>query len=232
MALGRGIRLSPGDQNKLILNWIWPVQSPSGQRDPYCEDRESKITTVQIDRDVIEPSGQNISSTETAFCTVNFSAGNLTQVVEVDIQSGTLITVAGSEISVSASYPIISDVTLPEMNVRAVLGFDGGRPSAGVTSIPRRTIRIGTIENGASSQVLPVPRFAVSAVMRSSTFASPFARLDQIRDPNAGSFINRSVIGKLDQDSVPIATGARFFSLVNNTPNVMQDVSVVFYLGL
>lgn len=232
MALGRGIRLEPGQHSKLILNWVWPQRSPAGQRDPYCEDQESKTTTIQIDRDVLEPVNPATDTVETAFCEVRSSAGNLTQIVEVDIQNGTLITVVGSEISIAASYPVLQGMTHPNMNVRAVLGFDGGRPSAGVTSIPRRTLRLGTVPAGGGSGILPIPRFAVAAFMRNANILAPFATLVQHRAANAGNNINASVIGKLDQDSAPIANGALFFSVLNNTPEPLTDASVVFYIGL
>lgn len=232
MALGRGITLTPGLTNANILNWIWPDQSPAGEVDPYCEDRESKTVTVQIDRDIGDPVNPLTDTVETAFCTIRSSAGNLTQLVEVDIQNGTLVTVVGQQVNVTGSYPTLRGFTHPSINVRAVLGFDGGRPSAGITSIPRRTIFIGNVDVGAASAIIPIPRFAVAAFMRNGNAATPFATMFQYRSAAVGNILNVLNIGKLDQDSAPIANGALFFQIVNAAPFALTSLSVVFYLGI
>jgi len=232
MALGRGITLTPGQTDAHVLNWTWPQQSPAGALDPYCEDQETKTINLQLDRDVGAPVLAITDSVETAFWTVRSSAGNLTQIVEADVQNGTLLTVVGSSVSISASYPLQPGFTQPQLAIRAVLGFDGGRPSAGVTSIPRRTVQIGVLGIGGASAILPIPRFAVAAVMRNADFPIPFAGFAQLRSAVAGNIVNLGAIGKTDQDSVPIAAGSLFFQVFNVAPAATSGLSIVFYLGL
>lgn len=232
MALGRGITLTPGLTNANILNWTWPKQSPAGELDPYCEDQESKTVNIQIDRDIGAPVDPLTDTVETAFVTIRSSAGNLTQIVEVDIQNGTLVTVVGQVVNITGNYPTLRGFTHPSINVRAVLGFDGGRPSAGVTSIPRRTVFIGVVDVGAASAIIPIPRFAVAAFMRNANIATPFATMAQFRSAAVGNVINIIPIGKLDQDSAPVANGALFFQIVNAAPFALTSLSVVFYLGI
>lgn len=232
MALARivqNVRPSNGEQN--VLDWSWPNKSPQGQLDPYCEDQESKTVNITLDRDIVGTEAPITDSTEDAFWTIRWSAGNMTQVVEVDVQMGAMLTVVGNVVSVQISYPINALVTQPLMDVRASIGFDGGRPSAGVTSIPRRSQRIGTLGIGAASAVFPIPRFAVAAFMRNSDATVPTLVLSQFRGAAAANVLNLAPIGKLSADTVPIAAGARFFQVVNGA-KAAPDVSVVFLLGL
>jgi len=215
-----------------VLNWTWPNTSAAGQIDPYCEDQESKVISIALDRDISGPEAPLTDSTESAFWGIRWSAGNMTQFVEVDVQIGTLVTVVGNVVSIVASYPLVIGFTQPDLAVRATLGFDGGRPSAGLTSIPKRTVFVGTILAGGTSAVFPVPRFAVAAVMRNTVITIPTLVFNQHRTSAAANVINISPIGKLDTDSVPVANGARFFSIGNPGLAAVTDVSVVFYLGL
>jgi len=232
MALARivqNVRPSVGEQN--VLDWSWPKLSPQGQRDPYCEDQESKTVNITLDSDVVGPEVPLTDSTEDAFWTIRWSAGNMTQVVEVDVQLGAFITVVGSVVSIQISYPTNALVTQPAMDVRASLGFDGGRPSAGVTSIPRRSRRIGNLGIGAASAIFPIPRFAVAAFLRNSDMTAPTIGFSQFRGNAAANVLNLAPMGKLSADSVPIAAGARFFQVFTGAAAV-PDISVVFLLGL
>lgn len=237
MALGRGITLTPGQIDQHVLNWTWPQASASGQIDPYCEDQESKAIGISLDRDIGPPVFTGTDSTETAFWTVRWSAGNLTQVAELDIQSGTFMTVFGQMVSVSASYPLNDPSrTQPNMAIRAVLGFDGGRQSPGLTSVARRTVYVAeSLPELNSSNILPIPRFAVAATMRNCTTKSVDMTFEQWTDNAANTPVDHVCscpIGKLNRDSVPIANGARFFSLLNSSGFAASRVSVVFHLGL
>jgi hypothetical protein len=237
MALARivqNVRPSNGEQN--VLDWTWPKISPQGQLDPYCEDQESKTINITLDSDVVGQEVPLTDTTESAFWTIRWSAGNMTQVVECDLQRGTYLTVVGNVVSIQISYPIadaiLGAVTQPLLDVRATLGFDGGRPSAGVTSIPRRSQRIGAVGAGVASAIFPIPRFAVAAFMRNSNITVPTLVFSQFRGNAAANAVSIAPIGKLSDDTVPVAAGARFFQVVNTGAVGATDVSVVFLLGI
>ena len=241
MAIGRILEnVQVGTAGANVLTWQWPKLSASGQIDPYCEDEESKSISISMDLDVLDPVPLVTDTTESAFWIVRWSSGNLTQVAEIDCQLGTFITVVGSEVSVNISYPDIrglsgpGTITQPPLTVRAVLGFDGGRQSPGLTSVARRTVLVQFLAFPAAavSAVFPIPRQAVAAVIRNDTPTATPMTFNQFGNNAGGQLVSSAFIGKLDSQSVPVANGARFFSLANTSGVGCFHVSVVFYLAL
>jgi hypothetical protein len=233
--------VKPGETTQ-VISWENPTTSRAGQYDyTYCEDVHSRTVNIGLDRDllpVFNPDGtENFNvSYEGIFWIVSWLAGNAGQKAEVDVQNGTFISVVGRNVNVQVSYPVIdylpSPIVQAPVDVRAVLGFEGGQPNAGISSIARRTVRIGTIAGNGSSAIFAIPRFAVSAVIRNSDIATPTMTIEQLRNNQGGSFVNVSTIGKNEIGIVPICDGASFFRIDNNNPLPVADVSVVFSLGI
>jgi len=228
--------VQPGDIGVQVLSWEHPVTSRGGQLDyTYCEDVESRTVNLVLDRDIQpDPVTAFANATyEGAFWTVSWLSGNAGQKAEIDVQNGTFITVVGRNVNVQVSYPkIVTTDTQLTMDVRAVLGFDGGQAGAGLAAIARRTQRIGVVPAGATTIIFPIPRFAVAAVVRNSVIGIPTMVLNQLRGNNGASAVNASMVGKLEQDTISICDGATFFEVQNTSANPANDVSVVFYLGL
>jgi hypothetical protein len=228
--------VQPGDLGVQVLSWENPSTSRGGQYDyTYCEDIHSRTVNISLDRDLIpDPdTGFDSANYEGIFWTISWLAGNAGQTVDVDVQNGTYVTVLGRNVNVQISYPVIPGSQQKQLPIdaRAVLGFEGGHPVAGLASIARRTVRIGTVAAGAVTPFFRVPRFAVAAVIRNSVLSIPTMVIGQARGSNGG-LINVSMVGKLEQDVISICDGASFFSIENTSANNANDVSVVFYLGI
>lgn len=236
MALGRGISIQAGQVDQHVLNWTWPQASAGGRIDPYCEDQESKAVGISLDRDIVQSSSPSTDFLTNPFWTVKWSAGNLTQTVELDVLTGSFMTVFGSMVSVSCSYPATNPPgsTTPTLNVRAVLGFDGGRQSPGITSVPKRTITIGALNQNATSTTFPIPRFAIAAIFSDEVPTNTGMTLQQSRSLNigAGTIVSSALIGKLDQDTVPIVNGATHFNVINTAGAGSSSLSIIFYLAV
>jgi hypothetical protein len=239
------LTLKPGDEGvSLLPNWTPAeppiVSNPSSCFAGLCAVIPAPVVTISFDDEVLDPVNPNTDTTETAFYTVRWASDQFgTQLAELDVQRGAMISIPANSISITASYPVIEGRTHPVMKVRCSLGFGGSRGGLGITNSARRTVRIPEIPNpnaplvgGTSSNIQPIPRMAVSAVMRNSDVGVPqltFAQLKAV-DPNNVSC--RSLIGKLDSESVPVANGSRFFRVSNQTLDPSFDTAVIFYLAL
>lgn len=211
-----------------VLAWCLP---------PYYRAYDLGAQTIEVTLGVAPPAGGIQASDDLSDLAFQIrwgsgeNCGPDDPVVEMDAINGTTVALVAYGIEVFYLYPptTLPGVTQPTVDVTVSVGI-GARSGVGVTDPVRRTVKIGVLPPASISASLLIPRFAVSAVMQNSTGTVPSLVLNQ-QTGQLGPTFSVAPLGKLDQDSVPVANGARAFSLGNPGAVQSNSTAVIFYLA-
>jgi len=212
-----------------VFEWCLPV---------YYRENDMGAQTIEVTLGVAPPAGgfQPTDDLSDLAFQVRWGSGENCgpddPVVEVDAINGTTLALVAYGIEVYYLYPptTVPGATQPTVDLTVSVGV-GARSGIGVTDPARRTVNVGTIPPFSVSPFLLIPRFAVSAVMQNTVGTVPTLVLDQHRVPQVASSLSQAPAGKLDQDSVPVANGARAFSLFNTGATASTGTRMIFYLA-
>lgn len=247
---GRERSILPGDTKKIFV-WHMPaglhgVDRRQDQRNNWGECGDDAAPSVVasvcvklgVDPDPtankqIFPDGVHVNWSD-AFLRVSFgsgSGGTDDSDVELDLINGDSFPLVARDAEFYCIYPKNDNPQSPivqpiiDVSISVGIGVVGAAGERGA----RRSIKLGNL-NSAQSNVFPVPRYAVGAVLQSTDAATAAAVLTQRCAPVAGADILAiSTIQKQEYQSVPIVNGARGFD-VTTTTNA-TGVSVIFYLS-
>ncbi len=201
---------------------------------------------LHVDYDVQENEDTaNTDSIETAFIEVTW--GGYGHRREFDLQRGLSIPLTGQRVIVKLGYPIDTTLTTvlvdnlphelpwtqPGLKVRGSLGRNAASGNPGISGNARRTVRYGTV-NGQNtlSAVLPIPPWATAVNFQSQTVANTTLEYRQFANDVAGAqVLSAAQVGKGDDNTVPIAAGARFAAFFNGAVAAVPNVKAIYYLG-
>lgn len=203
-----------------------------------CEcDPPSRNITIQVDYG--DPPDDGTFTNIIEALKIRYQWGVIGHVATADLVRGVPVTLAGPRVIVWAVYPrtvyagqFALEARQPPLIVRTSIGLDGTRAPTGGTVAARFTQNIGTIGAGLSSLVFAVPAWATSAILQSNQSTVAALEFNQWTDANLGINLSAANMGKGDRDSIPIANGARFFTVVNLGLVAVTGVRVIFNLGI
>jgi hypothetical protein len=246
---GREPSIVPGTLLKTILKWEMPPglfgHSYEENQNGECGDDAAPVVTATLGVQLglladgsRFPDGVHVDWSD-AFVQVSYGSSsgcNDAQTVDVDLMDGTALGLVARDATFAVSYPTPQSpdpagLVQPIIDVSISIGIGSLGSGAGVRSA-RRTVKIGNIGNqgaGGTSGVLPIPRYAHSAIFSSADNLTT-ATMNQLRAPIAGSD-NLSIValGKQEGNAVPIYPGARGFTLTTATQ--ATTAAVIFLLA-
>jgi hypothetical protein len=166
-----------------------------------------------------------------AFLVVTFGADNHgpRSSMAVDLMNGVGVPIVGRRAQFTVFYPLtsVNGATQPAIYVSVSIGISVGGGAG--TKSPRRTVKIGDLQNNATSAVQAIPPFAASAAYTSHD-ATVAATLNQLVAPlNGAAPIADSPLNKLDSADALVANGARGFTLTASG-GALTRAAVVFFL--
>jgi hypothetical protein len=201
---------------------------------------ESVVLTLDYDVQENQPPpagpGNFLDSIETAFATIAWGgSGNS---MDVDLVRGMSIPLSGQRVIVKIGYPVDrsyapGSITQPTIVVKASVGLDSVNSTPGNSGCVRRTIRYGSVGGaGTLSVLLPIPPHATCVAFQGMDVAIPTMEYRQYANGAnpAGFLLSAATIGKGDDDTIPIANGARFAAFFNANANPVT-IRAIYYLG-
>lgn len=239
MSIGNSNIVMTG-QDRQILNWRLDT-------DPYpgvCAFNafDTAITTAYIDYKILIPEDatpQEIAALDLGNIFLNVTwgvgvagqpCGTATESAQVDLLRGMWVSVPASSIAVGVSYPAKPFPAFqPPIEVNVMVG-KGSKAPAGMTGVPRKSFETGMIATTQTSDPIPIPKFAVSVLVEST---SPIVAGDVTLTQVTGNQVlgQSNMVGDKVVDQLPIVNGAQSITLKNNS-NSTKQFRAIFYLAL
>jgi hypothetical protein len=213
----------------------WP--SCDAAPDLY-EGAPSVACTVNVQLSVDNPTDDDTAQLfdwSDAYLRVKYGSGELDlPILELDLMNGCSFPLVARSAQFELVYPIDASADpasklQPKIDVSVsigvgVLGASGARGA-------RRTIKCPTEgQNAHISALLPIPKFAVGAVLQTATTTAS-GQFNQFPSDvgTGGQQLSISTVQKEEYQSVPVVHGARGFSL--STAAEEPSAKVIFYLS-
>lgn len=202
----------------------------------WC-DREDPVLSVSIAVSLADVSqGQSIDAFSAsanldfsdAFLEISFGNDNHgpESIVDVDLIAGTAIEIVGRRANFNVVYPTTTanGATSPLLDVSVSLGIGS---SGGVGNVPRKTVKVGALQQNVESLKVAIPPFAhLMSLQTTDNLAQ--AVLLQYGSGNS-AVLAQSTLQKAQGVEVPVANGARFVTLTAGS--VATGAAVVFFLN-
>lgn len=227
------VLVQPGPLDVVLINYDGRIDCNGNP----CWSPPSRLFTVHVDYD--DPADDGAFNNIIDAIKIRYTWGVVSHIMRADLLRGVPVTLAGQRIIVSVDYPVTTlpaqggglPPRQPPLRIKCSLALDGTRSPVGGTPPARFTENIGTINAAAASGFIRVPEWASSAVLQTNQAAVVGMLLTQFTDTNGAVTLSAANIGKGDRDSVPIANGARFFTIGNTGAAAATGVRVIFNLG-
>lgn len=246
--IGGNVEIAEGAKLVTIAQWALSQERKAGaQKDCWWTAVDTEVMTVmwgyKIDLSGYSDEDRALVDISDLYLTVEWQTGEFGRScgigmmsAELDLVQGAPVNFPASALTIKASYPLPVE---PDNKVRAPVTVNaviGKMPMSGGMCVPaRRTISIGVVDAGDTSEFFPIPAFATSAVIVSDTaFSLGDFTLTQYPEAHATAAISASnTIGDRVVDQVPIANGARSFTVKNNiSEGSSPNLKVMFFLSI
>lgn len=207
---------------------------------PPCWDPTPTVS-VSIDVAVspLETGDPELFDASDAFLLVEFGSGfaGVKNSLELDLLNSTSLPLVAESANFYVVYPARDfDPQVPTIQPILRVAISVGEQSFGSSGprAPRRSVLVGdlvVIDSPVRSDLLPIPKYAVGAVLGTTDKGTTTVDFDQWSNatgtPNVALAHNALV--KPEYQSIPIVNGARGFQVT--VTNTARRVLVIFYLG-
>jgi hypothetical protein len=200
-----------------------------------CEEGDPSLAVSMAvslsDQNIAEllAAGANLDFSD-AFMQISFGTSNRgpESIVNIDLISGTAFSMIGNRATFWLVYPksTAQNAQSPLLDISVSIGVGTG---GGVGNTPRKTQKVPDLIQNQESVKVAIPPFAHLAMLQAKD-ATVQAIIKQYGSGGA-AVLSQTPIGQTPNTSVPVANGARFFTLTNTAAGTTGP-AVVFLLNM
>ncbi len=199
--------------------------------DDFCTSTMSVVLTVELSAE--NDLTQKDWDYSDAFIVVEYGSGSGKQdnaVLEVDAYSSSF-PILGRSANFYLNYPIVNEQTRLQPKLDISIGFAPDSYGGSGTRSARRTIRVPDLDVNATSAILPIPAYAMSACLATNDVNTQVQMNLRKTSLAASTTIAIFTLAKGDNNSQSIVRAARGFSLTNTNVGGVTAPQVIFFLA-